>query len=142
MLAITSSRFSIIRIEVDIINIINERVRHSRFGEGTITEQTETLVSVVFDGGDIAKKFFYPAAFGQFLILCAPERQEKIEAELRLLREREEAKKKELREAGGEIAARGEKKDAQKRKAEKKRRAKPAEEEPEEAEPDRYEEED
>jgi hypothetical protein len=32
-----------------------------------VTEQTETLITVVFDNGNITKKFMCPAVFGQFL---------------------------------------------------------------------------
>ncbi len=63
-----------------------------------VTEQTETLITVVFDNGNITKKFMCPAVFGQFLTLCSPEQQGEIEAELKLIHDNEEAKKRELRE--------------------------------------------
>jgi uncharacterized membrane protein len=78
-------------------------VRHTQFGDGTVSAQTETLVTVEFENGKIVKKFIYPAVFEQFLTLVSVEQQEKIENELKQLHELEEAKRKELREKEAEL---------------------------------------
>ena len=77
-------------------------MRHTQFGDGTVTGQTETLVTVVFDNGNLTKKFIYPAAFDQFLSLHSTEKQEIIAAELKQIHERDEAIKKELKEKEAE----------------------------------------
>jgi hypothetical protein len=77
-------------------------VRHSQYGEGTVTGQSEALVTVEFDNGNDTKKFIYPAAFGQFLSFCSAGQQETIEKELKLIHEREEAKRQEQRDREAE----------------------------------------
>lgn len=47
------------------MNVIGEKVIHSSFGEGTITDQTNGLITISFPIGD--KKFIYPDAFKSFI---------------------------------------------------------------------------
>ena len=49
------------------MNLISEEVTHKVFGEGSIVEHEESIVTIEFDQ-DI-KKFVYPDAFGKFITL-------------------------------------------------------------------------
>ena len=73
------------------MQLCGERVHHRTYGDGTVTEQTETNVSVRFDVGYVEKKFLYPSAFGPFLRLLEPARQAEIDAQLQALREAHDA---------------------------------------------------
>ena len=81
------------------MDVHNERVHHRTYGDGVITGQTETCVTVRFDGGDGEKKFLYPSAFVSFLTLTDPTRQAELEAGLRAIRERREAERRQRDEA-------------------------------------------
>lgn len=72
------------------MNIVNEPVYHRQFGTGMITEQTATMVTVEFCEEHGTKKFLYPSAFETFLKLINPIVKQKINDELREIREREE----------------------------------------------------
>lgn len=48
------------------MNILNQKVIHKTLGEGIITEQTSSTISVLFSSG-ISKKFLFPSAFESFL---------------------------------------------------------------------------
>lgn len=49
------------------MNLIDKKVEHKQFGTGVISHQSEDKITVQFDAGE--KKFIYPMAFDQFLIL-------------------------------------------------------------------------
>ncbi len=69
------------------MNLIKEQVQHSRFGLGTILEQTASTVDVRFEDDFGTKKFMYPSAFETFLVLCRPALKESMEQELTGIRE-------------------------------------------------------
>lgn len=69
------------------MNLIKEQVQHSRFGLGTILEQTASTVDVRFEDDFGTKKFMYPSAFETFLVLCQPALKESMEQELTGIRE-------------------------------------------------------
>jgi hypothetical protein len=69
------------------MNLIKEQVQHSRFGLGTIQEQTASMVEVRFADGFGIKKFMYPSAFESFLVLCRPALKETMDEELTGIRE-------------------------------------------------------
>lgn len=49
------------------MTIINEKVKHSKFGVGVITEVKEQKISVQFEDNVGTKAFLYPEAFENFL---------------------------------------------------------------------------
>ena len=69
------------------MDILGKRVRSAAFGAGVITEQTESIVTVDFNG--TIKKFEYPAAFEKFLTADDAAAQEGIDAELSAVRAEE-----------------------------------------------------
>lgn len=70
------------------------RVKHVKFGNGIITDLTETRVTVQFDSGE-RKIFPYPGAFSNFLSYEDAGAQERIDAVNETIRqEQEEAEKK------------------------------------------------
>ncbi|MDR0906808.1 MAG: hypothetical protein LBN00_11685 [Oscillospiraceae bacterium] len=79
------------------MNIINEKVNHTRFGDGAVIEQASAMITVKFDESDEPKKFVYPDAFASFLRFCDSEVQARLDGELRLISDRLEEEKK-LRE--------------------------------------------
>ena len=52
------------------MNVVNEQVHHSKFGAGTVVNQTENVVEVEFCEEYGLKKFVYPSAFDGHLTLC------------------------------------------------------------------------
>ncbi len=76
------------------MNVIDELVRHRQFGVGKIADQTMTTVTVKFCETVGVRKFLYPAAFESFLELCSPVSQEKMNDELRQIREQIEAERR------------------------------------------------
>jgi hypothetical protein len=62
------------------MNIKDQKVAHKAFGTGVVTDQTDSLVTIKFDIGE--KKFQYPTAFKQFLVLCDSTLQESITGEI------------------------------------------------------------
>ena len=81
------------------MNIIKEQVQHSRFGIGTILEQTASTVEVRFEDAFGIKKFMYPSAFESFLVLCQPALKESMEQELTGIREQNAAERAKRMEA-------------------------------------------
>jgi len=71
------------------MNIVGEKVIHKRFGEGKVTEQEETTVSIVFSSSYGTKKFLYPSAFETFLTLCKKTTQKKFQERLEEIRAKE-----------------------------------------------------
>jgi hypothetical protein len=68
------------------MNLIKEQVRHSRFGLGTILDQSDTMVEVRFDEPIVVKKFQYPSAFESFLVLLSPALKSTMDQELTQIR--------------------------------------------------------
>ncbi|NCB51657.1 MAG: hypothetical protein EOM54_07240 [Clostridia bacterium] len=73
------------------MNLTNEKVHHRQFGDGVVTDQTTSTVTVQFSEEYGEKRFLYPSAFESFLILNSPVRRETMNAELRAIREQLEA---------------------------------------------------
>ncbi|MDR0936421.1 MAG: hypothetical protein LBM98_07080 [Oscillospiraceae bacterium] len=69
------------------MNIINEKVSHKKYGEGRVSEQSESAVTVDFGGEYGAKQFIYPFAFETFLELDDSKARENITDEIIKLRE-------------------------------------------------------
>ena len=66
---------------------------HSQFGTGTVTAQTETLLTVEFDGS-LIKKFIYPDVFLKLLRLSSPAKQDELDNELKEIKDRLENAKR------------------------------------------------
>jgi len=49
------------------VNLINEKITHKVFGNGSIIDHDESVITVDFN--DVIKKFVYPDAFGEFIKL-------------------------------------------------------------------------
>ncbi len=76
------------------MNLVHEQVRHHQFGIGSITDQAEKIITVKFSDEYGIKRFQYPLAFDQYLILCNAGLQSIIHAEARLLAEQIESERK------------------------------------------------
>ena len=94
------------------MNIINEQVKHLKFGTGTVTAQDPSTVTVKFSEKYGSKKFLYPSAFKSFLELLDPSAKERMGIELQMIQvlaETEQnnrlAQEKKLRVLLGERAA-------------------------------------
>jgi hypothetical protein len=123
------------------MNVTHEQVNHHQFGIGIITDQTMTTVTVEFCQQHGVKKFLYPSAFELFLELCNPVSQEKVNGELRQIREEIEAERrrceeenKKIREEERLAILEQKRAAAKKRSPAKKRTAKPKKQ-PEDAKP-------
>jgi len=69
------------------MNILQQQVSHARFGVGTVTDQTDRLVTVLFETTQEAKTFLYPTAFETFLTLGDPYCQAQMQQELQRRRD-------------------------------------------------------
>ncbi len=49
------------------VKLLNEQVKHDMFGKGSVVEYTDSYIEVDFQDGK--KKFVFPDAFGEHLIL-------------------------------------------------------------------------
>lgn len=58
------------------MQIVGQKVEHKAFGQGTITDRSDHILTVSFPQGD--KKFIYPDAFTRFLMLKNKSAQNKI----------------------------------------------------------------
>lgn len=56
--------------------LVNERVKHSKFGEGSIVEEPGEHIKVRFQDYDMVKSFMFPEAFDGFLRFEDKELQE------------------------------------------------------------------
>jgi len=81
------------------IKLVHEQVHHIKFGVGTVINQTEDVIDVKFSKEFGNKKFMYPESLETFLILCNPESQEKMNSELRQIREEVESQRKMRKDA-------------------------------------------
>lgn len=77
------------------VNVIDEQVVHSQFGEGKVISQGDSLVEVEFSEAHGVRKFIYPAAFEEHLTISNTELQNNIKNELLQIQENKEAAKKE-----------------------------------------------
>lgn len=75
------------------MDLIGKKVRHSKFGEGTITSQESTYVSVKFESEAEPKKFVYPACFKTFLKLMDAETAALAEETVKQQEEQDRRKK-------------------------------------------------
>ena len=85
------------------MKLVHEQVHHTKFGVGTVINQTEDAVEVKFSKEFGNKKFVYPVAFETFLKVCNPVSQEKLDYELRQIREEIESQRRLRREAEQKI---------------------------------------
>lgn len=86
------------RQEVSVLNVVNKNVKHSCFGTGSVTAQTETSIEVQFSPEYGVKKFVYPDAFETHLKLCDADMQEEMVKELKSLKEQASEENKKLAE--------------------------------------------
>jgi hypothetical protein len=54
------------------LDLTNELVRHYVFGQGKVTHQEITRITIQFAREIGVKQFIYPDAFEKFLIMCNP----------------------------------------------------------------------
>ncbi len=85
------------------MKLVHEQVHHIKFGVGTIINQTDDVIDVKFSKEFGNKKFVYPGSFETFLRLCNPESQEKLNIELRQIREEIESERKMRKDADQKI---------------------------------------
>ena len=76
------------------MDVLNSRVTHGQFGEGTVTGQTDATVTVRFSGEADERKFLYPSAFETFLTLCDEAGRKEMELELSSLHKKADAEHK------------------------------------------------
>ncbi len=80
------------------MNLTNKKVHHHQFGDGVVTGQTISTVTVQFSEEYGKKKFLYPSAFESFLTINSPALREKLDAELCAIRERLEDERRQREE--------------------------------------------
>ncbi len=78
--------------------LIGKKVKHNKFGEGVITQQDATYVSVKFMTEATPKKFMYPTCFKTFLKLLDTEATAKINVTVKQHEEQERKKKQQAME--------------------------------------------
>ena len=79
------------------MNLIGKKVRHNKFGEGTIIEQDSSCISVKFVTEDNPKKFMYPSCFKTFLKLLDADAA--VQANTTVKRHEEQERKKKQQDA-------------------------------------------
>lgn len=80
------------------MDLIGKKVKHNKFGEGVITQQDATYVSVKFMTEATPKKFMYPTCFKTFLKLLDMEATAKINVTVKQHEEQERKKKQQAME--------------------------------------------
>lgn len=85
------------------MKLVHEQVHHLKYGVGTVIWQTDDAVEVKFSKEFGNKKFVYPMAFETFLKVCNPVSQEKMNDELRQIREELESQCKLRKDAEQKI---------------------------------------
>ncbi len=75
------------------MNLTNKEVRHRQFGDGVVTGQSASTVTVQFSEQYGEKRFLYPDAFVSFLTLDSPDLDEQMGAELRAICEQLEGER-------------------------------------------------
>ena len=72
------------------MNLLGQEITHSKFGTGTVIDNTDTMITVCFKMGN--KRFVYPDAFERFLVLHSDQEQKKMdEVVTGFVQKREEA---------------------------------------------------
>lgn len=64
------------------MNLLNEKVEHSKFGTGVIKSNENGVIRIAFDMAIGEKAFIYPDAFSSFLKLNNPQLNEQVQYEL------------------------------------------------------------
>lgn len=64
------------------MNIMNERINHITFGEGTVISQNKSIIAVEFNEQYGVKQFLYPDAFEEFLKLSNSDMEVSVIGEL------------------------------------------------------------
>ena len=82
------------------MQLIGQPVKHSKFGKSIVTDWKDTIITVCFDIGE--KKFIYPDAFANFLVL----QNDVIQKQIQTILDAREAKKEEDRRALQEMQER------------------------------------
>lgn len=75
------------------MELISEKVEHTKFGLGTIVDLEQNKVSVEFSNQFGKKSFIFPDAFEQFLKLNNPIAEEDVMEQVRLKKEQVELEK-------------------------------------------------
>ena len=88
------------------IDLINKKIRHGKFGVGTVVEQDERSITVQFSGR--ISKFVYPTAFEKFISAEDEDIADAIATELKAISEAKEAEKAEAAAKAAEEQARQE----------------------------------
>lgn len=70
--------------------LVNEKVTHKKFGDGTILEAKEGYLTIKFEEYDVIKKFKYPYSFEDFMAF----NKESLQDEAIRLIEKEKAEKR------------------------------------------------
>lgn len=76
------------------MNLINERVRHAKFGAGEIVNIEEGRIIVKFTGDQGEKSFLYPDAFATFLVPDSPQVQKYVQKQVHQKEEKSLMEKK------------------------------------------------
>ncbi|PST34386.1 hypothetical protein [Enterocloster lavalensis] len=78
-------------------SLVNEEVKHLKFGRGSILEEPAEHIKVRFQSGGVVKTFRFPDAFAGYLAFEKGELQEKYnEMAMSERRRREEGRREEL----------------------------------------------
>lgn len=85
------------------MNLIGKRVKHNKFGEGTITQQDASYVTVKFMMEATPKSFQYPSCFKNFLKLLDAEAAAQTNE---VVKQHEEDERKQKQKAAEEAEAR------------------------------------
>lgn len=80
------------------MDLIGKKVKHNKFGEGIITEQDASRISVKFVTEATTKKFIYPSCFKAFLKLMDPDDAARTDETVKQYEEQERKKKKQAME--------------------------------------------
>ena len=78
------------------MQLIGQSIKHVTFGKGVVTDWNGNVITVCFSAGE--KKFIYPDAFSNFLILKNADAQKKVQHLLDVREEERETELKELQE--------------------------------------------
>ncbi len=80
------------------MDLIGKKVKHNKFGEGVITQQDASYVSVKFVTEADPKKFMYPSCFKTFLKLLDAEAAAQTDATVKQHEDQERKKKQQAME--------------------------------------------
>ena len=84
------------------MNLMNCSVKHISWGIGTVTEQKDNYIKIIFGVGE--KQFVYPDAFEKFLKCEDTNMQSQIEEELAMKKQQEIQKQQERQQKIEEIS--------------------------------------